>query len=96
MPEADIAGSLTQLLVIRPLRAPSWETYCLNNQFITTQDMGKVPGAFIAGALVPALIITILFYFDHSVSSQLAQVRPCCSGNDYVSRNLLCLGLLND
>ena len=37
------------------------------------QDMGKVPGAYIAGALVPALIITILFYFDHSVSSQLAQ-----------------------
>lgn len=35
--------------------------------------MGKVPGAYIAGALVPALIITILFYFDHSVSSQLAQ-----------------------
>ena len=32
-----------------------------------------MPGAYIAGALVPALIITILFYFDHSVSSQLAQ-----------------------
>ena len=38
------------------------------------QDMGRVPGVYIAGALVPALIITILFYFDHSVSSQLAQV----------------------
>ena len=37
------------------------------------QDMGRVPGVYIAGALVPALIITILFYFDHSVSSQLAQ-----------------------
>ena len=37
------------------------------------QDMGAVPGAYIAGALVPALIITVLFYFDHSVSSQLAQ-----------------------
>lgn len=35
--------------------------------------MGQVPGVYIAGALVPALIITILFYFDHSVSSQLAQ-----------------------
>lgn len=32
-----------------------------------------MPGAYIAGALVPALIITVLFYFDHSVSSQLAQ-----------------------
>jgi len=37
------------------------------------QDMGQVPGVYIAGALVPALVITILFYFDHSVSSQLAQ-----------------------
>lgn len=32
-----------------------------------------MPGVYVAGALVPALIITILFYFDHSVSSQLAQ-----------------------
>eukprot|EP00891_Asterochloris_glomerata_P004773 jgi/Astpho2/4773/fgenesh1_pm.00067_%23_74_t len=35
--------------------------------------MSAVPGAYIAGALIPALIITVLFYFDHSVSSQLAQ-----------------------
>ena len=41
------------------------------------QRMGEVPGTYIAGALVPALIITVLFYFDHSVSSQLAQARPC-------------------
>ena len=41
---------------------------------VPLQDMGRVPGVYIAGALVPALIITILFYFDHSVSSQLAQV----------------------
>lgn len=45
----------------------------LNTANHCLQDMGKVPGAYIAGALVPALIITILFYFDHSVSSQLAQ-----------------------
>ena len=37
------------------------------------QDMGQVPGVYIAGALVPALAITILFYFDQSVSAQLAQ-----------------------
>lgn len=36
--------------------------------------MAKVPGWAIGGALIPALIITVLFYFDHSVSSQLAQV----------------------
>lgn len=45
------------------------------------QRMGEVPGTYIAGALVPALIITVLFYFDHSVSSQLAQARlqSCCT-----------------
>ena len=37
------------------------------------QSMGLVPGRFIAAALVPALIISTLFYFDHNVSSQLAQ-----------------------
>ena len=37
--------------------------------------MGQLEGKWIAGALVPAIIITILFYFDHNVSSQMAQ-RP--------------------
>lgn len=35
--------------------------------------MKDVPPAYIAAALIPALLITILFYFDHSVSSLLAQ-----------------------
>ena len=42
--------------------------------WLPLQDMGRVPGTYIGAALVPALIITVLFYFDHSVSSQLAQV----------------------
>lgn len=37
------------------------------------QDLGKVPGAYIAAALLPAIVITLLFFFDHSVSSQMAQ-----------------------
>lgn len=58
--------------------------------------MGEVPGTYIAAALVPAILITILFYFDHSVSSQLAQVlalipykliglidRTCCCINQF-------------
>ena len=36
--------------------------------------MGQVPGPFIAGAVVPALMLALLFYFDHTVSSQLAQL----------------------
>ncbi len=38
-----------------------------------------MPGWAIGGALIPALIITVLFYFDHSVSSQLAQVPLAAS-----------------
>lgn len=35
--------------------------------------LSEVPGSFIAAALLPALIVTVLFYFDHNVSSQMAQ-----------------------
>lgn len=35
--------------------------------------MHRVPGQYVAGALIPAAIIALLFFFDHSVSSQLAQ-----------------------
>lgn len=35
--------------------------------------MGRVGGHWIAAALIPALLITILFFFDHNVSAQLAQ-----------------------
>lgn len=51
--------------------------------------MGEVPGAYITAALVPAILITILFYFDHSVSSQLAQlpefnlVKPSAYNYDF-------------
>ncbi len=32
-----------------------------------------MPGAYIAAALLPAAVIALLFFFDHSVSAQLAQ-----------------------
>ncbi len=37
--------------------------------------MGELPGSYVAGALVPALLIAILFYFDHTVSAQMAQLE---------------------
>ncbi|EFN58890.1 hypothetical protein CHLNCDRAFT_20008, partial [Chlorella variabilis] len=36
-------------------------------------DMGRLEGRWIAAAAIPAVLITILFFFDHNVSSQLAQ-----------------------
>ncbi len=37
------------------------------------QALGDVPGAFVGAAAVPALVIAVLFYFDHNVSAQMAQ-----------------------
>eukprot|EP00878_Enallax_costatus_P036484 GHUV01040975.1.p2 GENE.GHUV01040975.1~~GHUV01040975.1.p2 ORF type:complete len:117 (+),score=56.16 GHUV01040975.1:919-1269(+) len=45
----------------------------VNDHWSVAGRMWHVPGPYIAVALLPALIISILFYFDHNVSSQLAQ-----------------------
>lgn len=39
------------------------------------QDMGKVPVAYIFAALIPAIMIAGLYFFDHSVASQMAQQK---------------------
>ncbi|PON88738.1 Bicarbonate transporter [Trema orientale] len=40
-----------------------------------TVDMLNVPVLYIIGAFVPATMIAVLYYFDHSVASQLAQQK---------------------
>jgi len=35
--------------------------------------MGKVPPTYIIAALIPALMIAGLYFFDHTVASQMAQ-----------------------
>lgn len=37
--------------------------------------MGKVSPAYIFGAFIPAVMIAGLYFFDHSVASQLAQQK---------------------
>ncbi|KAJ8748651.1 hypothetical protein K2173_008096 [Erythroxylum novogranatense] len=39
------------------------------------KDMLDVPVSYIIGALIPATMIAVLYYFDHSVASQLAQQK---------------------
>lgn len=39
------------------------------------QDMGKVPGLYIFAAFIPAVMIAGLYFFDHSVASQMAQQK---------------------
>ena len=68
----------------------------------TTGSLFDVPGAQIAAAIVPALIITVLFFFDHNVSAQLAQTedfgleKPPAYHYDFLLQglNTLLLGLL--
>lgn len=35
----------------------------------------NVPPLYIVGAVIPATMIAVLYYFDHSVASQLAQQK---------------------
>lgn len=39
------------------------------------QDMGKVPLLYIFAAFIPAVMIAGLYFFDHSVASQMAQQK---------------------
>ncbi|KAI5660533.1 hypothetical protein M9H77_29326 [Catharanthus roseus] len=39
------------------------------------KDMGKVPIAYIFAAIIPAVMVAGLYFFDHSVASQLAQQK---------------------
>ncbi|CAL5321248.1 unnamed protein product [Camellia sinensis] len=38
-------------------------------------DMAKVPLAYIFAAFIPAVMIARLYFFDHSVASQMAQQK---------------------
>ncbi len=57
-----------------PSRVTAPDTWDLSStSWTVTTQMMDVPSKYIAAALVPGIIIAVLFYFDHNVSSQLAQ-----------------------
>ncbi|KAJ8773555.1 hypothetical protein K2173_005801 [Erythroxylum novogranatense] len=61
--------------VPRRLESPLfWDSESLYH-WTVAKDMGKVPVAYIFAALVPAIMIAGLYFFDHSVASQLAQQK---------------------
>ena len=41
----------------------------------SARDMGEVDGWLIAASIVPGIIIAVLYYFDHNISSKLAQQK---------------------
>ncbi|KAM0014163.1 putative bicarbonate transporter [Helianthus debilis subsp. tardiflorus] len=54
-----------------PLLWESESTY----QWTVIKDMGRVPPTYMMAAIIPALIIFGLYFFDHSVMSQWAQQK---------------------
>lgn len=46
-----------------------------NVDSILLQDMVKVPVVHIFTAIIPALMIAALYFFDHSVAAQMAQQK---------------------
>ncbi|CAI9755622.1 unnamed protein product [Fraxinus pennsylvanica] len=51
-----------------------WESESLHH-WTVVKDMGKVPTGYIFAAIIPAVMIAGLYFFDHSVASQLAQQK---------------------
>ncbi|XAR70942.1 hypothetical protein NMG60_11027990 [Bertholletia excelsa] len=67
--------------VPRRLFAPlPWDAGSLYH-WTVVKDMGKVPASYIFLAIVPAVMIAGLYFFDHSVAAQMAQQ------NEYNLRN---------
>ncbi|KAK8546894.1 hypothetical protein V6N13_093933 [Hibiscus sabdariffa] len=51
-----------------------WESASLQH-WTVIKDMGRVPPSYIFAAVIPAVMIAGLYFFDHSVASQLAQQK---------------------
>ncbi|MED6196055.1 Boron transporter 1 [Stylosanthes scabra] len=59
----------------RRLFSPNpWSPGAYSN-WTVIKDMLNVPLIYIIGAFIPATMIAVLYYFDHSVASQLAQQK---------------------
>jgi hypothetical protein len=59
----------------RRLFSPNpWSPGAYDN-WTVIKDMAHVPLLYIIGAFIPATMIAVLYYFDHSVASQLAQQK---------------------
>ncbi|XAR49737.1 hypothetical protein NMG60_11033023 [Bertholletia excelsa] len=59
----------------RRLFSPNpWSPGAYEN-WTVVKDMLKVPVIYIIGAFIPATMVAVLYYFDHSVASQLSQQK---------------------
>ncbi|KAF8017763.1 hypothetical protein BT93_H2843 [Corymbia citriodora subsp. variegata] len=68
------AGNIPKEIPRRLFSPNPWSPGAYEN-WTVIKDMVKVPVLYIIGAFVPATMVAVLYYFDHSVASQLAQQK---------------------
>ncbi|XP_043725114.1 probable boron transporter 2 isoform X3 [Telopea speciosissima] len=68
------AGSVPPRIPRRLSSPDPWSPSAYEN-WTVVKDMLDVPVLYIVGAFIPATMIAVLYYFDHSVASQLAQQK---------------------
>ncbi|KAL8101113.1 hypothetical protein AgCh_033120 [Apium graveolens] len=68
------SGSVPKGIPRRLFSPNPWSPGAYDN-WTVIKDMLNVPILYIIGAFVPATMIAVLYYFDHSVASQLAQQK---------------------
>ncbi|XP_038974013.1 probable boron transporter 2 isoform X1 [Phoenix dactylifera] len=68
------SGSIPKGIPRRLFSPNPWSPGAYEN-WTVIKDMLNVPFMYILGAFIPATMIAVLYYFDHSVASQLAQQK---------------------
>ncbi|KAJ6794203.1 putative boron transporter 2 [Iris pallida] len=68
------SGSVPEGIPRRLFSPNPWSPGAYQN-WTVVKDMLNVPLLYIIGAFIPATMIAVLYYFDHSVASQLAQQK---------------------
>lgn len=68
------SGSVPKGIPRRLFSPNPWSPGAYDN-WTVIKDMLNVPILYIIGAFIPATMIAVLYYFDHSVASQLAQQK---------------------
>ncbi|EOY06853.1 HCO3- transporter family isoform 2 [Theobroma cacao] len=68
------AGTIPKGIPRRLFSPNPWSPGAYEN-WTVIKDMLKVPVLYIIGAFIPATMIAVLYYFDHSVAAQLAQQK---------------------
>ncbi|KAK4596709.1 hypothetical protein RGQ29_014657 [Quercus rubra] len=88
------AGSVPKGIPRRLFSRNPWSPGAYEN-WTVIKDMLNVPVLYIIGAFIPATMIAVLYYFDHSVASQLAQQKEFnLRKPPYFHYDLLLLGFM--